>query len=285
MLFITHRLKEVIATCDRATILRDGGAVGDDRPAGGRRGDDRRAHARRGGRASRRRGGRARRASVTRPGAPTARDRRSRCAASCRRARAGRVVRAAARARCSASPRSRARARTSCSTCSPAQRTPDGRRDPRRRARRCKARHPYDAIRAGVVLVPADRLHALLPQRSVAREHRRRRATTASRRWGPISMRDGGAPRAEARSTRCRSTRARAPGAPALGRQPAEGDDRALARVGLHDDALLRPDARDRRRHEAADLRAAAQARRRRRARSSSSRASSPSSRSSATAC
>jgi ribose transport system ATP-binding protein len=31
--------------------------------------------------------------------------------------------------------------------------------------RRLKARHPYDAIRAGVVLVPADRLHALLPQR------------------------------------------------------------------------------------------------------------------------
>ena len=30
-----------------------------------------------------------------------------------------------------------------------------------------KARHPYDAIRAGVVLVPADRLQALLPQRSV----------------------------------------------------------------------------------------------------------------------
>ena len=31
-----------------------------------------------------------------------------------------------------------------------------------------RARHPYDAIRAGVVLVPADRLQALLPQRSIA---------------------------------------------------------------------------------------------------------------------
>ena len=32
---------------------------------------------------------------------------------------------------------------------------------------RLTARSPYDAIRKGVVLVPADRLHALLPQRSV----------------------------------------------------------------------------------------------------------------------
>ena len=32
---------------------------------------------------------------------------------------------------------------------------------------RLAPRTPYDAIRAGVVLVPADRLQALLPQRSV----------------------------------------------------------------------------------------------------------------------
>ncbi|MDX6410693.1 MAG: ribose transport system ATP-binding protein [Gaiellaceae bacterium] len=54
-----------------------------------------------------------------------------------------------------------------------------------------KAHHPYDAIRAGVVLVPADRLHALLPQRSV-RENIAAPRYAPVRRWGPISMRDEG---------------------------------------------------------------------------------------------
>jgi ribose transport system ATP-binding protein len=54
-----------------------------------------------------------------------------------------------------------------------------------------KARHPYDAIRAGVVLVPADRLHALLPQRSV-RENVAAPRYASVRRWGPISMREEG---------------------------------------------------------------------------------------------
>ena len=54
-----------------------------------------------------------------------------------------------------------------------------------------KARHPFDAIRAGVVLVPADRLHALLPQRSV-RENIASPRYNAVRRWGPISMPDEG---------------------------------------------------------------------------------------------
>ena len=54
-----------------------------------------------------------------------------------------------------------------------------------------KARHPYDAIRAGVVLVPADRLHALLPQRSV-RENIAAPRYNSVRRWGPIPMRDEG---------------------------------------------------------------------------------------------
>ena len=127
-----------------------------------------------------------------------------------------------------------------------------------------KARHPYDAIRAGVVLVPADRLHALLPQRSVRENIASPRYNTV-RRWGPISMPDEGRRVREAIDALQIDTRAAPPGAPALGRQPAEGDDRALARLRLQDDALLRPDARDRRRHEAPDLRAAAQPRRRRR--------------------
>ena len=54
-----------------------------------------------------------------------------------------------------------------------------------------KARHPYDSIRAGVVLVPADRLQALLPQRSV-RENIASPRYNAIARWGPINMRDEG---------------------------------------------------------------------------------------------
>jgi ribose transport system ATP-binding protein len=54
-----------------------------------------------------------------------------------------------------------------------------------------KARHPYDAIRAGVVLVPADRLQALLPQRSVRENIAAPRYNRLSR-WGAINMRDEG---------------------------------------------------------------------------------------------
>ena len=157
------------------------------------------------------------------------------------------------------------------------------RRDRASHGKRCSARHPYDAIRAGLVLVPADRLQALLPQRSVTREHRRA-ALQPHRRWGPINMRGEGRRVRKAVEALQIDTRAAAPGAAALGRQPAEGDDRALARAGLRRAALLRPDARHRRRHEAPDLRAPAQLSPTTARRSCSSPASWPSSRSSATA-
>jgi ribose transport system ATP-binding protein len=57
--------------------------------------------------------------------------------------------------------------------------------------RRLKARHPYDAIRAGVVLVPPDRLRALLPQRSV-RENIASPRYNRFLRWGAINMREEG---------------------------------------------------------------------------------------------
>jgi ribose transport system ATP-binding protein len=52
-------------------------------------------------------------------------------------------------------------------------------------------RSPYDAIRRGVVLVPADRLHALLPQRSV-RENLASPLYNRMTRWGPIDGRAEG---------------------------------------------------------------------------------------------
>jgi ribose transport system ATP-binding protein len=52
-----------------------------------------------------------------------------------------------------------------------------------------RPRHPYDAIRAGLVLVPADRLLALLPQRSV-RENIAAPRYNRPARWGPINPRE-----------------------------------------------------------------------------------------------
>jgi ribose transport system ATP-binding protein len=49
-----------------------------------------------------------------------------------------------------------------------------------------RAHHPFDAIRRGVVLVPANRLMALLPQRSI-RENIAAPLFNRVRRWGPIN--------------------------------------------------------------------------------------------------
>jgi ribose transport system ATP-binding protein len=54
-----------------------------------------------------------------------------------------------------------------------------------------RPRHPYDAVRRKVVLVPPDRLLALLPQRSV-RENVAAPLYNTPLRWGPINMRDEG---------------------------------------------------------------------------------------------
>jgi ribose transport system ATP-binding protein len=50
-------------------------------------------------------------------------------------------------------------------------------------------RHPYEAIRTGVVLVPADRLLALLPQRPI-RENIAAPLYNRFSRWGPINRAD-----------------------------------------------------------------------------------------------
>lgn len=54
-----------------------------------------------------------------------------------------------------------------------------------------RPRHPYDAVRRKVVLVPPDRLLALLPQRSV-RENVAAPRYNSPLRWGPINMREEG---------------------------------------------------------------------------------------------
>ena len=52
-----------------------------------------------------------------------------------------------------------------------------------------KPRHPYEAIRSGVVLVPADRMLALLPQRPI-RENIAAPLFNRIGRWGPINRND-----------------------------------------------------------------------------------------------
>jgi ribose transport system ATP-binding protein len=54
-----------------------------------------------------------------------------------------------------------------------------------------RPRHPYDAVRRNVVLVPPDRLLALLPQRSV-RENVAAPLYNSPLHWGPINMREEG---------------------------------------------------------------------------------------------
>ena len=54
-------------------------------------------------------------------------------------------------------------------------------------ARAVRFRHPADAIRSGIAYVPADRADALLAQRSV-RENIALPASATARRWGPIDM-------------------------------------------------------------------------------------------------
>lgn len=51
-----------------------------------------------------------------------------------------------------------------------------------------RMRDPYDAIRAGMVLVPSDRVLALLPQRPI-RENIAAPLYTPAKRWGAINMR------------------------------------------------------------------------------------------------
>jgi ribose transport system ATP-binding protein len=55
--------------------------------------------------------------------------------------------------------------------------------------RAIRAGHPFDVIRRGVVLVPSDRLHALLPQRSV-RENIAAPLFNRIAKWGPINGRE-----------------------------------------------------------------------------------------------
>ena len=261
-LFITHRLREVIAHCDRATVLRDGGDVGTLVPREG--GEEKIVEFMLGEEVARATGS----AEATPPRerivlaeGPTALEVRGLQVGETLTdvsfvLRPGEILGIAAL---------EAQGQDELFGVLSGQQKPTA-GEILVQGNALRARHPYDAIRAGVVLVPADRLQALLPQRSIAENIAAPRFNNP-RRWGPIAMREERR-RVQGAIDVALDRHARpAPGAPPLRRQPAEGDDRALARERLPDAALLRPDPRHRRRHQAPDLCAAAAARLRRRRR------------------
>jgi len=190
VLFITHRLKEVIATCDRATILRDGGAVATIEPEEG--GEERIVEYMLGPEAARAAAEAIEQdAAEAAPARVRAADERpalevdaltvGRLQGVAFALRPGEILGVAAL---------EGQGQDDLFDVLSGEKTPSS-GEIRAGGRPLKARHPYDAIRAGVVLVPADRLHALLPQRSV-RENIAAPRYNRLPRWGAINMRDEG---------------------------------------------------------------------------------------------
>jgi ribose transport system ATP-binding protein len=183
VIFISHRLAEVSVFCDRATVLRDGETVGVVEPARGAEAtivdlmlgpvaaDVARAEARRGSESSGRAPGQARlevrslRAGSILQDVSFA-------------VRPGEVVGVAAL---------EGQGQRELFDCLAGVRRPDG-GQLMVEDRAAAFRHPADAIRAGLVLVPADRMQALLRQRSV-RENIALPLVSRIAHWGPINAR------------------------------------------------------------------------------------------------
>jgi ribose transport system ATP-binding protein len=187
VLFITHRLKEVIATCDRATILRDGGDVGVLTPQEG--GEAAIVATMLGPEVARAEAEAMETdetaAAVSEPAAPDAAPaleveelRVGKVQGVSFAVRAGEVLGIAAL---------EGQGQDDLFAVLSGERRPQG-GEIRVAGKPLNARHPYDAIRAGAVLVPADRLLALLPQRSVAENIAAPRYNRIGE-WGPINMR------------------------------------------------------------------------------------------------
>jgi ribose transport system ATP-binding protein len=186
VLFITHRLAEVIQACDRATILRDGGEVATIVPREG--GEEAIVEhmlgpevARAGEQAAERDETVRERISVEGESAALAVDRLSVGVLEgiSFAVRPGEILGVAAL---------EGQGQDDLFAVLAGERTPDG-GEIVVAGKPLRARHPYDAIRAGLVLVPADRLQALLPQRSVRENIAAPRYNRVSR-WGPINLRE-----------------------------------------------------------------------------------------------
>jgi ribose transport system ATP-binding protein len=191
VLFITHRLAEVIATCDRATILRDGNDVGTMVPQEG--GEARIVEIMLGPEAARAEAKAAEleEEEVAQEAAAAATAAESVLEVDDLRVgavqgisfelRRGEVLGLAAL---------EGQGQDELFEALAGQRRPEG-GELRVDGKAFRPRHPYDAIRRKIVLVPPDRLLALLPQRPV-RENVAAPLYNTPLRWGPINMREEG---------------------------------------------------------------------------------------------
>jgi ribose transport system ATP-binding protein len=190
VLFITHRLAEVIATCDRATILRDGRDVGTMEPKEG--GEARIVEIMLGPEAAK---AEAEASALDEAELPAEAAVGEEAAAVLEvdelqigavksisfTLRRGEILGIAAL---------EGQGQDELFEALAGQRRAEG-GELRVAGKAFRPRHPYDAIRRKVVLVPPDRLLALLPQRSV-RENVAAPLYNTPLRWGPINMREEG---------------------------------------------------------------------------------------------
>jgi ribose transport system ATP-binding protein len=190
VLFITHRLAEVIATCDRATILRDGQNVGTMVPQEG--GEARIVEIMLGPEAARAEAkasaldeGEAVRAVAATADAPSVLEVEELHVGGVQgisfELRRGEVLGLAAL---------EGQGQDELFEALAGHRKLE-RGELRVNGKAFRPRHPYDSVRRKVVLVPPDRLLALLPQRSV-RENVAAPLYINPLRWGPINMREEG---------------------------------------------------------------------------------------------
>jgi ribose transport system ATP-binding protein len=191
VLFITHRLAEVIATCDRATILRDGQNVGTMVPREG--GEARIVEIMLGPEAARAEAEASARDEAELPDTQATKEPEAEAVLEVDdlhlggvrgmslTLRSGEVLGLAAL---------EGQGQDELFEALAGQRKHES-GELRVNGKAFRPRHPYDAIRRRIVLVPPDRLLALLPQRSV-RENVAAPLYNTPLRWGPINMREEG---------------------------------------------------------------------------------------------
>ena len=183
VIFISHRMAEVAALCDRATVLRDGVVVGVTDTA---RGSEDRIVALMLGRDVAQAGaagsGRAMEARAASVRVPALEVRNLRCGLMLHdvsfSVQAGEVLGVAAL---------EGQGQQELFDCIAGVRRYDA-GEIFADGKKLRLRHPADAIAAGLVLVPANRLQALLQQRSI-RENVALPVFRKLRNWGPIAMR------------------------------------------------------------------------------------------------